>query len=418
MSITKLHLPSVTLAAVLAAISSLSSAQAPLSLREAQRAATERSRSLEGQRLAVSGAREMASAAQRLPDPVLTFGLENVPAQGGDRLSLSADPMTMKRVGLMQELTSSGKLELRAERYRAEARKGAAEQDALVASIQRDTALAWLDAWYYEAMVGVVADQRERAVQETAAVESSYRAGRGSQADVLMAHAGVAMLDDRVAEMQRKAKGARILLDRWIGEGADRPLGPKPAFGELAIAHHDQVIAAHPQLEVLGRAEDAANAEARLAAANRNPDWSVQVAWQERPAKYGDMFSVMVSVPLPWDRTNRQDREVSARLAAAGQARAARDEALRAHIAEFRVMEQEWQSNRSRIARFEREIVPLASARAEATLAAYRGGKASQSDVLAARRAELDARLQALALESETARLWAQLNYLVPENAK
>src|SRR6185436_5796244 len=127
--------------------------------------------------------------------------------------------------------------------------------------------------------------------------------------------------------------------------------GPKPAIGELAMAHHDQVIAGHPQLEVLGRAEDAANAEARLAAANRTPDWSVQVAWQERPAKYGDMFSVMVSVPLPWDRGNRQDREVSARLAAAEQARAARDEALRVHIAEFRTMEQEWQSNRSRMAR-------------------------------------------------------------------
>jgi outer membrane protein TolC len=130
------------------------------------------------------------------------------------------------------------------------------------------------------------------------------------------------------------------------------------------------------------------------------------------------MFSVMVSVPLPWDRSNRQDREVAAKLAAAEQARAARDEALRAHIAEFRTMEEEWQSNRSRIARFEREIVPLASARAEATLAAYRGGKASQGDVLAARRAELEARLQALTLESETARLWAQLNYLIPENAK
>jgi outer membrane protein TolC len=366
----------------------------------------------------VSGARELASAAEHLPDPVLTFGLENIPAQGADRFSLSADPMTMKRVGVMQEFTSSEKLGLRAGRYQAEARKGLAEQDALVASIQRDSALAWLDVWYYEAMVEVIADQRERAVQESQAAEASYRAGRASQADVLMAHANVAVLDDRAAETQRKAKGARILLARWIGEGADRPLGPRPAIGELALAHHDEVIAGHPQIEALGRAEEAANAEAKLAAANRNPDWSVQVAWQERPAKYGDMFSVMVSVPLPWDRANRQDREVSARLAVAEQARAARDEALRVHIAEFRTMEQEWQSNRSRIARFEREIVPLASARTEATLAAYRGGKASQAEVLAARRAELEARLQALTLESETARLWAQLNYLIPENVK
>jgi hypothetical protein len=35
--------------------------------------------------------------------------------------------------------------------------------------------------------------------------------------------------------------------------------------------------------------------------------------------------------------------------------------------------------------------------------------------VLAARRNEIDVRLQALQLESATARLWAQLNFVVPE---
>ena len=81
-------------------------------------------------------------------------------------------------------------------------------------------------------------------------------------------------------------------------------------------------------------------------------------------------------------------------------------------------MVQEWESNRTRLLRYEREIIPLAAGRADATVAAYRGGKSSQGDVLAARRAELETRLQALQLESETARLWAQLNFLIPENLK
>jgi hypothetical protein len=45
-------------------------------------------------------------------------------------------------------------------------------------------------------------------------------------------------------------------------------------------------------------------------------------------------------------------------------------------------------------------------------LASYRGAKASIVDVLLARRGEIDIRLQALQLEAETARLWAQLNFL------
>jgi len=74
-----------------------------------------------------------------------------------------------------------------------------------------------------------------------------------------------------------------------------------------------------------------------------------------------------------------------------------------------------WQSGRERTARYTRESLPLASERSQAVLAAYRGGKATLADVLAARRSEVELRLQALEVELETARLWAQLNFLFPE---
>lgn len=394
-------------------------AQPPLSLAEAQRLAVERSRGLAGQSLVVDAAREMAVAAGQYPDPVLSLSVQNVPAQGADRFSLTRDFMTMKRIGVMQELTGKEKRTLRAERYEIEARKALAEQEVTLASVQRDTALAWLDSWYAERVVGAIAELRERTLQEVQAAESEYRAGKGSQPDVLMAHANVAMLDDRAADALRKARNARAVLARWAGEGAaTHTLGPVPDIGTHRVSAHDEELAGHPEIEALARAQEVASAEARLARANRDPDWSVELAYQERASRFGDMFSVGVSIPLPWDRANRQDRELAARLAMAEQAQAMRDEALRKHVLEVRTMLNEWESNRSRIARYEREIVPLAKSRAEAALTAYRGGKSSRSEVLAALRAELDARLMALMLESETARLWAQLTYLIPENAK
>jgi outer membrane protein TolC len=186
------------------------------------------------------------------------------------------------------------------------------------------------------------------------------------------------------------------------------------------LDHHglDERLASHPEIEVLSRQQEVLAAEARLAGANRTPDWTVEVAYQKRGSAYGDMFTVGVKVPLPWDAANRQDRELSARLAEARKAEAQRDEMLRQHVADVRAMLQEWESNRGRVARYEREIVPLAQARAEATLAAFRGGKSSVSEVLAARRGELEARLQALQLENETARLWAQLTFLAVEESK
>jgi outer membrane protein TolC len=408
------------LAGALCAAAAVHAADPPLSLGEAQRLAVERSRQIDAQRLGVDAAREMAVAAGQLPDPVLSVGVENLPVEGPDRFSFAREGMTMRRIGVMQEMTSREKRDLRAERFEKEALKGLAEQEATRATIHRDAALAWLDAWYSEAMAGVLAEQRLRGLQEAQGAEAEYRAGRGSQADVLMARANLSMLDDRAAELERKAKNARTMLARWAGAEADRRLAPKPDIGRVKIAAHDldQQLAQHPEIAVLARQEEMAGAEARLARANRTPDWSLELAYSVRGSMFGDMVSLGVKMPLPWDRANRQDRELAAKLAAVSQAQALREEALRQHVAEVKAMFNEWESNRTRLVRYEREIVPLAASRADASLAAYRGGKAGIGEVLAARRGELDAKLQALQLEAETARIWAQLNFLVAEERK
>jgi hypothetical protein len=117
------------------------------------------------------------------------------------------------------------------------------------------------------------------------------------------------------------------------------------------------------------------------------------------------------------DSKNRQDRELAAKLAVVDQLRAEREDALRAHAFEARAMLQEWQSNRERLKRYDASILPLATERMQAALAAYRGGVSgggTLNAVLEARRAEIDTRMEYLRLEMETARLWAQLNYLTP----
>jgi len=75
----------------------------------------------------------------------------------------------------------------------------------------------------------------------------------------------------------------------------------------------------------------------------------------------------------------------------------------------------EWENDRERSARYQRELLPLASERTQAVIGAYRGAKASLVDVLLARRNEIDVRMQLLQLEMDTARLWAQLNFLYPD---
>ena len=393
--------------------------EAPLTLADAQRRAVERSYQIPAQDAAVSASREMAVAAGQLPDPVIKFGLDNLPADGADQFSLTRDFMTQRRVGISQEIVRSDKRHLRAERYEREAQKALAEKTAIIAATQRDTALAWLELFYAQAMSAVLIDQAKEVKLEIVAAESAYRAGRGSQADLFAAQGVLAGLEERGSEFNRRIATARIRLARWVGELAQAPLGEKPAMDavrldsgalELELSHH-------PDITVLSRQIEVAATDARIAQANKQADWSVELSYAVRGPAYSNMVSIGVSVPLQWDQRSRQDRELGARLAAVEQARAQRDDLLRAHVAEVATMLREWENGRERETRYQREIIPLARERTRAALAAFKGGKAALTDLLLARRNEIELRLQALQLEQDTSRRWAELNFLSPVDA-
>ena len=90
---------------------------------------------------------------------------------------------------------------------------------------------------------------------------------------------------------------------------------------------------------------------------------------------------------------------------------------LRSLEAEVRGLLIDWQTGKSRVVRHRDQLIPLAEQRAQAALTGYRTGKGDLAAALAARREEIDARMQALAVEMETAKSWAQLNYLSPSDS-
>ncbi|HEV8553761.1 MAG TPA: TolC family protein [Casimicrobiaceae bacterium] len=392
---------------------------APLTLAAAQQRAVERSRMLVARDAMVTASREMAVAAGQLPDPMLKLGVDNLPIDTADRFSLTRDFMTMRQIGIMQEFTRSAKRQARADRLEREADKSLAEKRATIAAIERDTALAWFDRYYAEQMAMIVGEQSSQARLEIDAAESAYRAGRGTQSDLIAARAALVALDDRASETRRRIRNAKIALARWVGDAAEAPLGQAPAIDSirLDVRNLEADLAHHPQIAVLARQEDIALADIKLAQANKKSDWNVELMYSQRGPAFSNMVSLAVSIPLQWDQANRQDRELAAKLAMADQARAEREDMLRAHTAEVRAMIEEWDNSWERRRRYERELLPLATERTQATLAAYRGARASLVEVMTVRRNEIDVRLQALQLEMDSARLWAQLNFLVPDDA-
>lgn len=388
----------------------------PLTLDDALAIAASQSPQQVAAAAAARAASEAAIAAGELPDPVLKFGLDNLPVEGSDRFSVARDFMTMRRVGVMQEMPRAERRALRRERYEAEAIRERIGGTAALATLQRDTALAWLDRYFAERQQDVVREQMAEAQLAIEAAESAYRSNRGMRPDIAAAQSMVAQLEDRIAQLGRQRKTSVIQLTRWIGAEAERPLGAGPDWTTppAHAQHLEETMVHHPELAGLAQQEAIANIDARLASSSKLPDWTWELTWQQRGSSYANMVSFGVSIPLPVSPANRQDRDVAAKLATIEQLQAQREDMRRAHLAEARGMVAEWESLRERLARYDASLLPLARERMSATLDAYRAGAAMLTQVLEARRAVVDVRIARLELERDCARVWAQLTYLIP----
>ena len=419
-----MSIPIVFFRAVVAAVGLSASAPGwaaePLTLEQAQRIAAGRSQLLASQDLQARAARDMGVAAGQLPDPVLKLGINNLPISGPDKYSLTRDFMTMRGFAVMQEITRADKRKARSGRFEREAEAAQTGRLVALANLNRDTAMAWLDCLFLERMGQVLKSQRDEAGLQVEAADAAYRAARGSQADVFAARQGVAQIDDRIWQTERQLATARTRLARWVGDEASQPLGAPPDLTN--VRHHaiaaDGVFAQHPQIAMMLRQEQVAQAEVDIAQSNKTADWTVELMLSQRGPSFPNMVSLNVSVPLQWDQANRQDREVAAKLAQLEQMRAQREEATREHLAEARAWLQQWHSNQERLAHYDKTLLPLAGERTRAALAAYRGGGGPLPGVLEARRMEIETRMDRLRLEMETAGLWAQLESLVPTDTQ
>ena len=407
----------LTLALCSIAIVTVAYAQPVLTFDQALRLAQDRSRQLVAQDYAAASAREMAVAAAQLPDPTLTAGINNLPINGADKFSLTRDFMTMRSVGVMQEFTRDDKRQARAARFEREAEVAQAGRTQMLANLQRETALAWLDRYYQERIREVLTAQSDEARLQVEAADAAYRGARGSQADLFAARTAVAQIEDRIAQADLQIATAKSRLARWIGDSAGLPLGTAPAM-EAATVESTGVeihVLHHPQIDLLLKQEQVARAEVDVTQANKRADWSAELMYSQRGPAYSNMISINFSIPLQLDRKNRQDRELAAKLALIDQLQAQRDEVTREHVADVRTWLQQWRSNRDRLARYDSSLLPLAAERALAAAAAYRGGSAPLATVLEARRMEIDIRLERVRLEMENAGAWAQLEYLIPQ---
>lgn len=389
----------------------------PLSLTEAVHLAEAQAPAITARQAAAESAQRAIDPAGALPDPQLVAGIDNLPVTGSDAFSINSDFMTMRKVGVMQEFPRREKRRLRTERAQATA---AREQALLMSeqlSVQESVARAWIALATAERRLQLLHELEPRAQAQVSAANASLSAGRTSAADGIAAKSSQAMLGDRISQAKREVEDARAEFARWLPDEAARPLGEAPDWSQLG-ADPDAIVANaghHRELLAYDAAEQVATTEIALARADKRPDWSVELDYAKRGPGNSSMISLEFRIGLPIFPTHRQDPMIASKQAALAQLEAEREDARRMHTAALRKTVATWRSAYDRVQRYERELLPLATDRADAALAAYRGGRGDLQASLTAFDQAIDERIAYTELEDALGQSWAALHFAFPK---
>lgn len=392
-------------ASIMLAFAALSTSAAPaqtLTYDQALRGAVANAPGATAGRAGVTAAQSDARAAGSLPDPRLSVGIENYPVSGPPAFSLSRDDMTMGRVGFEQNIPNLAKRHAAQAQARATIATAEAAQVTKVREIRLGAGQAWIDLAYAERRLAAL----DAVLHSLRALPSAARAavagGTVRPAQPLSMDQAIAGLEDRRDELLAGVARARAMLTRWTGVQTPKVAGDVPTIDVVpvrlrtALERHPNILSADAGI---GRAQ----ADVDVARAEKRPDWGVEVAYQRRDPRYGDMVSAGVSMSLPLFARSRQNPRIAARQAAETEAEAAREETRRTLAADLEAGLADHQMHHSQWHRARDVLLPLARERAQLETASYSAGRASLADVIEAKTALADAELTALDREAEVA---------------
>jgi len=392
----------------------LGAAPESLSYADALRLALHSAPQNEAAAAGLEAAQVVRQAAGELPDPQPILGLNNLPLDGRERFSLNQDPMTQRRLGVMQSVPNAAKRAAREQQAEAEIGLALAASQLSQRQSRLQAALAWLELYYLEQRQPLLAQWRQAVAMQRDSLPAALAEGRSTPAEWLQLDQQWLLLDERDEELQRDLQAARSQLARWIGAAAWQSLQGPPPQRTLDAAQLQAALQQHPDLQVQRARVVQADAGLQQALAEKRPDWAVEVAYGNR-AGYGDMLMLEWRVDLPLFVGSRQGPRIAAQRQLQRQSEAQQDALWRQLQAELQGALASRQQLQQAVQRSQTQLVPLAEQAVTLQLAAYQAGGQPLQAVLLARQALADSRLRELQLQGRLSQLDAQLYHLYLE---
>ncbi|MFT4936484.1 MAG: cobalt-zinc-cadmium efflux system outer membrane protein, partial [Pseudoalteromonas distincta] len=400
---------SMRVAIILAVSLAATAAQAaPLTYPAAVTMAEGSAPSLEASALQLRAAQAARHGAGRLPDPKLSFGVDNFPVSGPNGGRYSADFMTMTRLGVMQDVPNAARR--RAEKAQASAEMGIAEADeaAQRRQVRTATARAWIDLAFAERKLATL-DQLVEGLKALWEGQPAAVASGGSRPGAGLAPTRLkAQFADRRSELVADVAKARAELARWTGDPAPTIAGPLPDL-TIDAAQLRAQLDDDPRLASLRAAARRADAASSGAKAAEWPDWSFSASYARRDPMFGDMVSLGGTVSLPLFKGSRQEPAIAARAAEAARARVLVEDARRQLVAALDADLAEHRARVEKLAQSREVLVPTAEQTAHLEVSSYAATRADYSTLVETFTALADAKLDEIERQAGVARLSASI---------
>lgn len=354
---------------------------------------------------------QAAVAAQSLPDPQLSVGVQDYPVTGSRAFSPTRDDFTMYMIGIMREQVRRSKRQAEAAQLKAEAVVSREQASAEQLHIRREVMLAWLNAVEAAAkerlLVRVIGDL----TTGQKIMEAGVPTGASSPALALEAQSEVALAEAQLAEAKGAEAHARVELARWIGPAAQRSLPDAVPNLALPAAMQGQMLD-HPHLRVALAQETAAQRQVEVARAERKPDISWSVNYGFRPS-FGNLVSAQVSIPLQINRDHLQDRKIAEAQARADAAALRAEDTRRDLEEQYQTALADYQASDSQLDVLTKTAIPSLEAAFKTAEAQYASTQGSLELPLGIVRRYVETNISLVEQEGKRAHAAAEIIYLM-----
>ena len=385
-------------------------------------------------------------AAGTLPDPVVNAGFVNVPTNS---FEFNEEPMTQFKAGVTQVLPRGDSLALRQKQLSRMSSQYPYQRDDRRAKVAVNVAELWLESFRANRSIQLIEDDRDLFEHLVDVARSSYTAalGRTRQQDLVRAQLELTRLDDRLTMLRERKETEEAKLLEWIGpvpatfdtgrlsgystrldlsktlpiialQSPELVEAPQPPTRQLLASH----LADHPAILNIDTKIDATDTGIALAEQSYKPQWSINAGYGYRDnapsgQNRSDFLSVGIALDLPFFTAKRQDKQVQSAIATTEAVRTEKALLLRSMIAAFDAQRARLHRLDERRELYQTRLLAEMATQAEASLTAYTNDDGDFAEVVRARIAELNAKIDALDIEVDRLKAISRLNYFFTKSS-